>query len=153
MRREIEEHNYRYHVLDKPIISDEQFDQLMRELQELERQFPSLQTPDSPTQRVGGAPLAAFATLVHKQPMYSLDNAFSEAELRDFDSRIRKASGGAIDYLCELKMDGLAVSLQYENGLFVRGATRGDGVRGEDITQNLRTIKQLPLRLPEAITV
>lgn len=153
LRREIEEHNYRYHVLDKPIISDEQFDQLMRELQELERQFPSLQTPDSPTQRVGGALLAAFATLVHKQPMYSLDNAFSEAELRDFDSRIRKASGGAIDYLCELKMDGLAVSLQYENGLFVRGATRGDGVRGEDITQNLRTIKQLPLRLPEAITV
>ena len=127
LRREIEEHNYRYHVLDKPVISDQQFDQLMRELKELEQQFPALQSPDSPTRRVGGAPLAAFAALVHKQPMYSLDNAFSETELKEFDSRIRKGSGEAIDYLCELKIDGLAVSLQYENGLFTRGATRGDG--------------------------
>ncbi|MEW5783821.1 MAG: NAD-dependent DNA ligase LigA [Bacillota bacterium] len=154
LRREIEEHNYRYHLLDQPVISDYQFDQLLRELQDLEKDYPELQAPDSPTQRVGGAPLPAFSPLIHKQPMFGLDNAFDDAELRDFDSRVRKGSGlDSVDYLCELKMDGLAVSLQYESGLFVRGATRGDGLRGEEITQNLRTVKQLPLRLAEPVTV
>jgi DNA ligase (NAD+) len=154
LRSELEEHNYRYHVLDKPVISDTRFDLLLRELQEIERRFPELVLPDSPTQRVGGAPLPAFETLTHREPMFGLDNAFSEAELRDFDSRAVKGSGqDQLEYICELKIDGLAVSLQYEDGLLVRGATRGDGLRGEDITQNLRTIRQIPLRLPEPYTL
>ncbi|HOL17182.1 MAG TPA: NAD-dependent DNA ligase LigA [Bacillota bacterium] len=154
LRKELEEHNYRYHVLDQPIISDHEFDLLLRELQELEKQYPQLVTADSPTQRIGGAPLPAFAAVEHRLPMFGLDNAFSESELRDFDNRIRKSAGLArLEYVCELKIDGLAVSLQYENGLFVRGATRGDGFRGEDITANLRTIRQLPLRLPQAVTL
>ncbi len=154
LRQELEEHNYRYHVLDQPIISDHEFDLMLRELQELERQYPQLVTADSPTQRIGGAPLPAFATVEHRLPMFGLDNAFSEAELRDFDSRIRRSTGlDRIEYVCELKIDGLAVSVQYERGLFVRGATRGDGFRGEDITGNLRTIRQLPLRLPQAATL
>lgn len=154
LRREIEEHNYRYHLLDQPVISDSQFDMLLRELQDLEKLYPELLTPDSPTMRVGGAPLSAFSPLVHKLPMYGLDNSFTAAELRDFDSRVRKGiNQNSIDYICELKIDGLAVSVQYEAGLFVRGATRGDGVSGEDITQNLRTVRQLPLKLPEAVTL
>ncbi len=154
LRREIEEHNYRYHVLDDPVISDSEFDALMRELIELERQYPELQSEDSPTRRVGGAPLPGFATLTHKIPMLGLDNAFALEELREFDRRLRRLAGlSSIDYFCELKVDGLAVSLQYEEGLFVRGSTRGDGFTGEDITSNLRTIKQIPLRLPEAVTL
>jgi len=154
LRSDLEEHNYRYHVLDLPVISDARFDLLLRELQEIERRFPDLVLPDSPTQRVGAAPLPAFETLTHREPMFGLDNAFSEAELRDFDSRARKGSGQDwLEYICELKIDGLAVSLQYEDGLLVRGATRGDGLRGEDITQNLRTIRQIPLRLPQPYTL
>ncbi len=154
LRREIEEHNYRYHVLDQPLIDDRTFDQLMRELQELEHQHPELQDPDSPTMRVGGEPLPAFEPLDHKVPMLGLDNAFTEQDLLDFDSRVRRLSGlEEIEYLCELKMDGLAVSLQYEAGVFMRGATRGDGYTGEDITQNLRTIRQIPLQLPEEVSL
>jgi len=154
LRRELEEHNYRYHVLDQPVISDDQFDLLFKELQELERRFPELVSPDSPTLRVGGAPLPAFETLMHLQPMFGLDNTFSESELREFDSRVRKASGQKnIEYICELKIDGLAISVQYEDGIFARGGTRGDGWRGEDITPNLRTIRQLPLSLPEPLTL
>jgi len=154
LRREIEEHNYRYHVLDQPLIDDQTFDQLMRELQELEQKYPELQDADSPTMRVGSEPLPAFEPLGHKVPMFGLDNAFSEEELHEFDARVRRLIGlEEVEYLCELKMDGLAVSLQYEEGVFMRGATRGDGYTGEDIIQNLRTIRQIPLQLPEPVTL
>ncbi|MGB3915676.1 MAG: NAD-dependent DNA ligase LigA [Dethiobacteria bacterium] len=153
LRQEIEEHNYRYHVLDDPVISDQQFDALMRELVELERRFPELQRDDSPTRRVGGAPRAGFSTVAHKLPMLGLDNAFQLEELRDFDSRVRRLAGlSSVEYFCELKIDGLAVSLQYEEGRFTRGSTRGDGFTGEEITHNLRTIRQIPLNLPDPVT-
>ncbi len=151
LRQAIEHHNYRYHVLDAPEISDAEFDQLMRELRALETQFPDLVTPDSPTQRVGAAPAAAFATVRHRQPMLSLDNAFSDEELQAWAKRVERALGvERVEFVCELKIDGTAVSLTFEDGRFVRGATRGDGVQGEDITANLRTIKSLPLRLKVA---
>lgn len=152
LRREIDKYNYQYHVMDQPLIEDQLFDHLMRELQELEKTYPELQDPDSPTRRVGGEALPAFTTLEHRIPMLGLENAFSETELTDFDARVRKLAGNAaVEYFCELKMDGLAVSLQYEQGLLLRGSTRGDGYRGEDITQNLRTIRQIPLRLTEPL--
>ncbi len=154
LRRKIEEHNYHYHVLDQPLIDDEKFDQMMQELLQLEKEFPELQVPDSPTSRVGAKPLEAFNTLEHKVPMLGLDNAFSDQDLANFDTRVRKLSGFEnVEYYCELKMDGLAVSLQYENGVFKRGSTRGDGYTGEDITANLRTIRQIPLQLPEKLTL
>jgi len=154
LRKEIEDHNYRYHVLDQPLIDDHEFDRLMRELQELEKKYPQLWDEDSPTNRVGGEPLEAFEPLEHKVPMLGLDNAFNREDLFEFDNRVRRLSGlDTLEYLCELKFDGLAVSLQYENGTFVRGATRGDGYTGEDITQNLRTIRQIPLQLPEPLTL
>lgn len=154
LRREIDRHNYRYHVLDQPEISDAEFDELLRELQQLEEKYPQLQDPDSPTSRVGGEPLASFETLEHKVPMLGLDNAFSEEDLIDFADRVKRLSGlEQLDYFCELKIDGLAVSLQYEEGLFKRGSTRGDGYSGEDITQNLRTIRQIPLKLPEEVSI
>jgi DNA ligase (NAD+) len=149
LRQQLHHHNYRYHVLDDPEITDAEYDQLMRRLQELEGAFPDLVRPDSPTQRVGAAPLEAFGTVLHSLPMLSLDNAFSAGEVRNFDERIRRHLGlsGAVEYVAEPKIDGLAVELVYEDGLFIQGSTRGDGVRGEEITQNLRTIKSLPLRL------
>jgi len=152
LRREIERHNYRYYVLDEPEVTDAQYDKLIRELQDLEKQFPELVTPDSPTQRVGGKPREGFATVRHRMPMLSLANAFDEAELHDFDRRVRShLPGEKIEYVVELKIDGLAVSLWYENGLFIRGATRGDGETGEDITANLKTIRAIPLRLREDV--
>lgn len=154
LRRKIDEHNYYYHVLDQPLIDDRKFDQLMRELQDLEEAFPELQDPDSPTRRIGAKPLETFDSLEHKIPMLGLDNAFNEEELADFDARVRKLSGlENIEYFCELKIDGLAVSLQYEKGVFKRGSTRGDGYTGEDITQNLRTVRQIALHLPEPLTL
>jgi DNA ligase (NAD+) len=149
LRQQLHYHNYRYHVLDDPEITDAEYDQLMRRLQELEAAFPDLVTPDSPTQRVGAAPLEEFGTVLHSLPMLSLDNAFSAREVREFDGRIKRQLGRAdpIEYVAEPKIDGLAVELVYEGGLLVQGSTRGDGVRGEDITQNLRTIRTLPLRL------
>ncbi len=148
LREEIERHNYRYYVLDDPIISDAEFDALMQELVDLERRYPELVTPDSPTQRVGGTPALAFAPVAHRSPMMSLANAYSEEEVRAFDARVAKALGGeAVDYVAELKIDGLAVSLSYEGGRFVRGATRGDGATGEDVTHNLKTIRSIPMRL------
>ncbi len=151
LRRLIEYHNYRYYVLDQPEISDEEYDRLFRELVELETQFPELVTPDSPTQRVGAPPLEAFPEHTHREPMLSLDNAFSEEELREFDRRIKRfldlPADALLEYTCELKIDGLAVSLTYENGMLTVGATRGDGYRGEDITPNIRTVRQVPLRL------
>lgn len=152
LRKEIEAHNYRYYVLDDPVISDAQYDKMMRELEKLEERFPSLVTPYSPTQRVGGRPREGFATVRHLSPMLSLANAFDEGELRDFDRRVRQAlPDEEISYVVEQKVDGLAVSLYYENGILVRGATRGDGETGEDISENLKTIRSVPLRLLKAV--
>jgi DNA ligase (NAD+) len=149
LRDLLERYNYRYHALDDPEVPDAEYDKLMVELRALETQFPQLLIPNSPTMRVGASPLSAFGAVKHRVAMLSLDNAFSDEEVRDFDRRIqeRLATSGPIRYSAEPKLDGLAVSARYENGSFVQGATRGDGETGEDITQNLRTIKALPLRL------
>jgi len=150
LRREIEQHNHRYYVLDEPSISDADYDYLFRELQELETAHPELITSDSPTQRVGAAPLAEFAQAPHRQPMLSLNNAFAAEEVEAFDRRVSVALGQEdIEYAVEPKFDGLAISLIYENGKFVRGATRGDGYTGEDVTVNLRTIRSIPLLLTQ----
>jgi DNA ligase (NAD+) len=149
LRDLLERYNYRYHALDDPEVPDAEYDRLMLELRGLEGQYPQLLTKDSPTQRVGAAPVAAFGAVRHRIAMLSLDNAFSEEEVRDFDRRIHERLGTerAIRYSAEPKLDGLAISALFENGAFVQGATRGDGETGEDITQNLRTIAALPLRL------
>ena len=149
LRRVIQHHNYRYYVLDDPEISDAEYDRLMRQLETLEQQHPELITPDSPTQRVGAEPLKTFSSVVHTLPMLSLTNAMSKEEVRDFDERVKKflKTESDIEYVAEPKLDGLAVELIYEYGKFVHGSTRGDGFTGEDITQNLRTIKSLPLIL------
>lgn len=150
LRREIEQHNHRYYVLDEPSILDAEYDRLFRELQELETSHSELITPDSPTQRVGAAPLAEFAPAPHRQPMLSLNNAFAIDEVEAFDRRVREALGQEdVEYAVEPKFDGLAISLIYENGKFVRGATRGDGYTGEDVTVNLRTIRSIPLQLTQ----
>jgi DNA ligase (NAD+) len=149
LRRTIEQANYDYYVLDAPVLSDAEYDRLLRELRTLESAHPAVVTPDSPTQRVGTEPASQFAKVEHLAPMYSLDNAFSDDELVAWEDRnarivseVREAG-----YLAELKVDGTAVSLRYEDGVFVRGATRGNGRVGEDITRNLRTIRGIPLRL------
>jgi DNA ligase (NAD+) len=151
LRAAIEDANYRYYVLDDPQITDAEFDDLLRELIDIEQRYPELQTPDSPTQRVGAAPSEKFAPYEHHVAMLSLANAVSEAELRAFDERVRKLAGGAhVSYVAELKIDGLATSLRYRNGSFERGGTRGDGRVGEDVTPNLKTIGSIPLRLRES---
>ena len=148
LRREIEDHNYRYYVLDAPVVPDAEYDRLFRELVELEAAHPELATPDSPTQRVGGAPLDEFRQVTHRTPMLSLNNAFTEEDVVGFDRRAREGLGkGEIEYTAEPKFDGLAISLLYESGRFVQGATRGDGHTGEDVTANLRTVRSIPLRL------
>lgn len=149
LREKINHHNYQYYVLDAPEIDDYAYDLIMKELVYLETQFPELITSDSPSQRVGGVPLSAFGQVTHVVPMLSLDNSYDPGDLREFDKRIRKAIGESVEYVVELKIDGLSVALRYEDGRFVQGATRGDGYVGEDITQNLRTIKSIPLRLKE----
>ncbi|MDR7089359.1 NAD-dependent DNA ligase LigA [Cellvibrio fibrivorans] len=149
LRKQLQYHNYRYYALDDPQITDAEYDRLMQRLRELEAQYPESVTPDSPTQRVGATPLSTFQTVVHEMPMLSLDNAFSDGDLLAFNQRVqdRLKSAEDIEYVCELKLDGIAVSLLYRDGLLVRGATRGDGTNGEDITQNVRTINSIPLRL------
>ncbi|WP_028629762.1 NAD-dependent DNA ligase LigA [Metapseudomonas resinovorans] len=159
LRAELDAHNYRYYVLDEPSVPDAEYDRLFRELQALEAEHPELVTPESPTQRVSGAALSAFGEVRHEVPMLSLGNAFEEQDLLDFDRRVREGlgellpggdlfgSGPEVEYTCEPKLDGLAVSLLYENGLLVRGATRGDGTTGEDISSNVRTIRNVPLKL------
>lgn len=150
LRKEINYHRYQYHVLDKMDISDAAFDRLKNELEELERKFPNLITPDSPTQRVGGKALDKFRKVRHQIPMLSLNDAFGEEELKEWEERIKKLiPGEKPNYFCELKMDGLAVSLIYENGIFRQGATRGDGTVGEDVTANLKTIEAIPFNLRE----
>ena len=157
LRAELDQHNYRYHVLDEPSIPDAEYDRLFRELKDLEAANPHLITPDSPTQRVGNAALTAFSQVRHEIPMLSLGNAFEETDLREFDRRVTEGldlpvgdlfgSGAAVEYSCEPKLDGLAVSLLYQDGALVRGATRGDGTTGEDISVNVRTIRNIPLKL------
>ncbi len=149
LREEIRLHDHRYYVLDAPTIPDAAYDALLRELREIEQRWPLLVTPDSPTRRVGGEPLEKFPTAEHEVPMLSLDNAYGEEELVEWVERARRAveRPGDLDYVAELKIDGLSISLTYEDGVLVRGATRGDGTTGEDVTVNLRTIREIPLRL------
>ena len=152
LREQIEYHSYKYYVEDSPEIDDSEFDELLKELESLESRYPELITPDSPTQRVGGQPLEGFDTVVHHVPMQSLSDVFNEKELFDFDQRVRTTlQSQEVEYVVEFKIDGVSVSLEYENGRFVRGSTRGDGRVGEDITQNLRTVKTIPLKLRESI--
>jgi DNA ligase (NAD+) len=147
LREKLRYHEYRYYVLDDPEISDAAYDRLMNRLKELETAYPDLVTPDSPTVRVGGAPREGFSTVRHARPMLSLDNAFSYDALRDWDRRVREGSGHEkIEYIAEHKFDGLSISLQYDGGVLVRGATRGDGSTGEDVTPNVKTIRSIPLR-------
>lgn len=156
LRTQLEQHNYDYYVLDEPSVPDAEYDRLFQELQSLELEHPDLITPDSPTQRVSGTASAAFGEVHHTLPMLSLGNAFAESDMLDFDRRVRRgldlADAGAdgqpsVDYCCEPKLDGLAISLLYEDGVLVRGATRGDGTTGEDITSNVRTVRNIPLKL------
>src|SRR6478672_11791095 len=150
LRTEIRYHEERYYIQNAPDISDEAFDRLLHELEQLEAEHPDLVTPDSPTQRVAGRPAEGFPTVEHIAPMLSLDNAYNEEELRAFDERVRRGAGRGnepIAYVAELKIDGLSIALTYDSGRLVRGATRGDGVRGEDVTANVRTIRAIPLKL------
>src|SRR5438309_1829572 len=150
LRDAIRHHEERYYIHHAPEISDEEFDRLLHELERLEAEYPDLVSADSPTQRVAGRPVEGFSTVEHLAPMLSLDNAYDENELRAFDERVRKAGGlgdVAVGYVAELKIDGLSIALTYEDGRLVRGATRGNGVRGEDVTANVRTIRAIPLKL------
>lgn len=147
LRKEINYHNYRYYVLNDPVISDYEYDMLVKELEELESRYPELITPDSPTQRVGGELTGGFAQVEHKIPMLSLENTYSREEVLEFDRRMCKELGVKPEYVVELKIDGVAVSLVYRDGILVRGATRGDGFTGDDVTHNIRTIKSIPLKL------
>src|SRR2546425_3379406 len=148
LRREIEHHNYRYYVLDDPIVSDAEYDDLFRRLEALEAEHPELASPDSPTQRVGAGPLEKFETVRHRHPMLSLSNITTPEEMAEFDARIRKfLNRERIEYVGEPKIDGVAVELVYEDGVLATGSTRGDGVVGENVTPNIRTIRSVPLRL------
>lgn len=151
LREEIRYHEHCYYVLDDPEISDSEYDQRIRRLQDLEAQHPELVTPDSPTQRVGGQPAGEFAEVRHSAPMLSLDNTYSVDELRDFDRRVRELSGReSVEYVAELKLDGLSMALTYEDGVLLHGVTRGDGSTGEDVTSNVKTIRSVPLRVDAA---
>ena len=148
LRAQIEQHNYQYYVLDSPTVSDAEYDRLFRELQALETRYPEFDTPDSPTRRVGAAPLAAFTQIEHRQPMLSLSNAFDDSEVAAFDKRVRDGLNvSEVEYAVEPKFDGLAISLTYQHGKLIHGATRGDGATGEDVSANLRTIKSIPLQI------
>jgi len=144
--------NYEYHVLDKPTITDQEFDKYLRELINLEKEYPELYREDSPTQKIGGTVIDSFKKVIHEKPMLSLSNVFNEAEIIDFDDKIKK-DGYSPKYVCELKIDGLSVSLKYKNGLFVSAATRGDGLQGEDITHNVKTIRSIPLKINKNIDI
>jgi DNA ligase (NAD+) len=148
LRDEIRRHEDLYYLEDNPEISDQEYDALIEKLRKLEEQHPDLITSDSPTQRVGGRPAEGFPEFVHRRPMLSLDNSYNIDELRAFDARCRKLAGDRpIEYVAELKIDGLSLSIHYAEGVFVRGVTRGDGFRGEDVTTNVRTIRSIPLKL------
>ena len=153
LRKQLNQYSHEYYVKDQPSVEDYVYDRLYKELVDIETEFPDLITPDSPTQRVGGKVLSGFEKAPHDIPMYSLNDGFSKEDIFAFDERVRKAIGKPVAYCCELKIDGLAISLRYENGVFVRGATRGDGTVGENITENLRTVRSVPMRLTEPISV
>ncbi|MGF9944828.1 NAD-dependent DNA ligase LigA [Priestia megaterium] len=153
LRDLLNQYGYEYYVLDQPSVPDVEYDKLMNELIEIEESFPELKTADSPTQRIGGQVLDAFEKVQHQTSMLSLGNAFNEEDLRDFDRRVRQAVGDEFSYVCELKIDGLAVSLRYKDGYLVLGATRGDGTTGENITENLKTIRSIPLRIKEPLSM
>ena len=148
LRKALHDHNYRYYVLDDPIISDYEFDQSLRKLAALEKQYPEYHDPNSPSLRVGGGVTKDFPTVVHEFPMYSLDNAYSKQELLDWEKRVQKGLGtDEVSYTCELKYDGASISLTYDRGVLERAVTRGDGTQGDDVTQNIRTIPTVPLEL------
>ena len=147
LRKELQEHNYNYYVLDKPEISDYDFDMKLKELQELEEKHPEFEDPNSPTQRVGGAITKNFKTVVHDHRMYSLSNSYSKEELEEWETRVRKVAEGKVKYVCELKYDGASISLTYKNGILERAVTRGDGFQGDEVTNNVRTIRSVPLKL------
>ena len=148
LREQIRYHEYRYYVLDDPELSDAEFDRLMNELKALEAAQPDLITPDSPSQRVGGKPREGFVKVPHSSPMLSLDNAYTEEELRNWERRVHELSGRKdVEYVCELKLDGMSLALRYENGQLARGITRGDGMTGEDVTANVRTVRSIPLSI------
>ena len=147
LRTELRQHNHSYYVLDKPTISDFEFDKLLEELIRLENENPEFFDPHSPSQRVGGEVTKNFNTVKHQYPMLSLGNTYSEEELRDFDKRIHKLVEAQIEYVCELKYDGVSISLTYENGQLTQALTRGDGTQGDDVTTNVKTIKSIPLQL------
>src|SRR5579864_4434442 len=150
LREKIRHHEYLYYVLDNPEISDQEFDRLMQQLKDLEAEHSSLLTPDSPTQRVGGKPREGFVKVAHSSPMLSLDNTYSEDELRAWERRVHELSGRKdVDYVCELKLDGMSLALVYEDGRLARGVTRGDGSVGEDVTLNVRTVRSIPLSIPK----
>src|SRR6267378_8046166 len=152
LREKLRYHEYRYHVLDDPEISDAAYDRMLARLKELEAAHPDIVTPDSPTARVGAQPREGFQAVRHARPMLSLDNAFSFDALRDFDRRVREGIGReAIEYIAEHKFDGLSISLHYEDGVLARGVTRGDGTTGEDVTPNIKTIRSIPLRIDASV--
>src|ERR1700722_1083832 len=147
LSKEIEGHNYKYYALSQPTISDYDFDMLLEKLIKIEKEYPELVKPDSPSQRVGGAITKSFASVKHKYPMISLANTYSEEELKDFDDRVRKTIGDSFEYVCELKYDGLSISLIYKKGKLQQAVTRGDGVQGDEVTTNVKTIKSIPLNV------
>lgn len=153
LRTTLNQYAYEYYVKDQPSVEDYVYDRLYKELVQLETDYPQLVTEDSPTQRVGGIVLPGFEKVIHDIPLYSLNDVFDKEEIIAFDARVQKALGRAVDYVCELKIDGLSISLKYENGRFVRGATRGDGTVGENITENLKTVKSIPLKLKEPVSL
>src|SRR5690625_462043 len=147
LREVCHQHNYHYYILDNPIISDFEFDQKLKELQDLENQYPDFFDPNSPTQRVGGGITKNFPTIVHEYRMYSLDNSYSIEDLRDWENRIKKVIDDKIEFVCELKYDGASISIEYENGLLKNAVTRGDGFQGDEVTANIRTIHSVPMQL------
>ncbi len=153
LRTQLSQWSKQYYVEDKPTVEDYVYDKAYAQLVAIEEQYPDLITSDSPTQRVGGKVLTGFEKVTHDIPLYSLNDVFSKEELFAFDQRVQKAIGHPVDYCCELKIDGLSVSLRYENGEFVRGATRGDGTVGENITENLKTVRSVPLKLKNQISI
>src|ERR1043166_7423809 len=151
LKNTLRRHEHLYYVLDQPEISDAEYDALINRLRDLETQHPELITPDSPTQRVGGKPREGFVKMEHSRPMLSLDNAFGEDELRNWDRRVRELAGSdKIEYVCEFKLDGMSLALTYEDGRLARGVTRGDGAVGEDVTSNVRTMRSVPLSIAAA---
>lgn len=154
LRKEIEYHNYRYYVLADPVISDEEYDKLIKKLIELEKKYPEFQSPDSPTQKVGGGLISGFRTVAHSKPMLSLDNTYNEEEIEEFDKRVKKIlNTSEVEYVCELKIDGVSVAIRYNNGIYTQALSRGNGIEGDDITENVKKIRSIPLRLFKPLTV